>query len=182
MSAFMQSIRRKCTNGQRSSTFLFNTLVITSVTTLVGAFSFFKTREHPRTSSMKLLQHTRLSLSSHKRSQRILSNSISSHCSKPNRLAAMVSPNTTLCDNGESNIQPSPVIGTAVKNKEHAGIAAHKTTKKYGQEDSTYYYKRMKDPPRNLVDGHAIFGALLKPGYIERYHTYRRVPLLLAKR
>lgn len=183
MSIFMQSFRRKVTHGHGSNTLLLKTIVITSVTTLVSAFSFLKSSEHQR-SSVKFLQYTRVS-SSHDGPRRHVTSSISSH-SKSSRLAAMVAPNTTFCECGESKVHSTTTSSTATgihatKNGEHTTVDDHEkivddiTTN--GDEDSTYYYEKMKDPPRNLVDGHAIFGALLKPGYIERYDTYRRVPL-----
>jgi acyl-coenzyme A thioesterase PaaI-like protein len=180
MSIFLQSIRHKVTKGQVSNTFLLKTFVITSVTTFVSAFSFLKSSEHQR-SSLKLLQYTGISSPQHNNGpQRITipNNFISFHSLQSSRrLSAMMVPNTTFCDNaGESKVQQSP------KNHVHSSGGEPKTkfdeTTNSGQDDITYYYERMKDPPRNLVDGHAIFGALLKPGYIERYDTYRRVPLV----
>ena len=38
----------------------------------------------------------------------------------------------------------------------------------------------MEHPLRSVADSHAIFGALCKPGYIERYKTYIRVPVSTA--
>ena len=48
----------------------------------------------------------------------------------------------------------------------------------FGGDPTTYYYEKMQDPPPNFAENHAILGALLKPGYIERYNAYRRVPVL----
>jgi len=51
-----------------------------------------------------------------------------------------------------------------------------------GVDPETYYYEKMRDPPRNLVDSHAIFGGLCKPGYVERFNIYRHVPLDASKK
>jgi acyl-coenzyme A thioesterase PaaI-like protein len=41
--------------------------------------------------------------------------------------------------------------------------------------EGSYYYERMKPPPRSMAESHAIFGPLMGKNYIERYHVYRRV-------
>mmetsp|Transcript_9066 Transcript_9066/g.17091 ORF Transcript_9066/g.17091 Transcript_9066/m.17091 type:complete len:339 (-) Transcript_9066:174-1190(-) len=175
MSLIMQSIRRKVTNVPDSNSLLLKTFLITSVTTLVGAFSFLKSSEQPR-SSLKFLKYN------HYGPPKIQSHSpiISSHSQLTRIVSAMVTPNkTTFCNGCHSEGVPS--TPTTMRTQDDR---ANTDTTKYndnhvGQEDdSTYYYEKMKDPPRNLVDGHAIFGALLKPGYIERYDTYRRVTLV----
>eukprot|EP00978_Attheya_sp_CCMP212_P031463 scaffold119067_cov82-Attheya_sp.AAC.1 len=43
--------------------------------------------------------------------------------------------------------------------------------------EGSYYYERMKPPPRSMAESHAIFGPLMGKNYIDRYHVYRRVPL-----
>jgi len=39
----------------------------------------------------------------------------------------------------------------------------------------SYYYERMKEPPRSMIESHAVFGPLKKKGGIERYNVYRVV-------
>eukprot|EP00551_Chaetoceros_affinis_P005639 CAMPEP_0203677068 /NCGR_PEP_ID=MMETSP0090-20130426/27003_1 /ASSEMBLY_ACC=CAM_ASM_001088 /TAXON_ID=426623 /ORGANISM="Chaetoceros affinis, Strain CCMP159" /LENGTH=347 /DNA_ID=CAMNT_0050543857 /DNA_START=44 /DNA_END=1088 /DNA_ORIENTATION=+ len=41
---------------------------------------------------------------------------------------------------------------------------------------SSYYYQKMEEPPRSMVESHAIFGPLKKKGHVERYNVYRLVP------
>jgi len=81
-------------------------------------------------------------------------------------------------------MSPKTALCSASPQKEEDTLISQNTSTEktldiisYGSDDpKSYYYKKMRDPPRNLVDSHAIFGALRKPGYVERYDTYRRVP------
>lgn len=43
------------------------------------------------------------------------------------------------------------------------------------QVDDSYYYERMNHPARTLSDSHVIFGHLLQPNLLERYHVYKRI-------
>lgn len=56
-------------------------------------------------------------------------------------------------------------------------IAAFKQEKiLFGMEkNDSHYYERMTPPSRSEASSHVIFGQLLKPDLIERYHVYRRV-------
>jgi acyl-coenzyme A thioesterase PaaI-like protein len=43
------------------------------------------------------------------------------------------------------------------------------------QVDDSYYYERMNHPARTLSENHVIFGHLLQPNLLERYHVYKRI-------
>lgn len=43
------------------------------------------------------------------------------------------------------------------------------------EDESSYYYEQMKVPERGSASSHVVFGQLLQPGLIERYHVYKRV-------
>jgi len=42
------------------------------------------------------------------------------------------------------------------------------------QVDDTYHYEQMNHPTRTLSESHVIFGHLLQPNLLEKYHVYKR--------
>ena len=95
------------------------------------------------------------------------------------RFRNFMSPKTVLCSQASPQEEEIPINNGG----ESAAAAQSFDVNTYGGGDpTTYFFEKMRDPPRNLVDSHAIFGALLKPYHIERYDTYRRVPLSASKK
>jgi len=82
-----------------------------------------------------------------------------------------LSPKTALCS-------ASPQKGEDASTPTHFSMEKYLNVNAYGSGDpKTYYYKRMRGLTENsnLLDRHAIFGALRKPGHVERFDAYRRV-------
>jgi acyl-coenzyme A thioesterase PaaI-like protein len=148
--------------------YLWKTLIFaTAATATVGAFSLVEPNPHQK-QKQTTRQHGTVRLS-----KPILTNpaplvpSSSSLSSRIRNIALLLpSPsNTVLCASAETQEVNHN------HNHNHNGNF-------FGGDPTTYYYEKMQDPPPNFAENHAILGALLKPGYIERYNAYRRVPVL----
>jgi len=79
-----------------------------------------------------------------------------------------LAPKLTLCASAERSTSDTMEEPTTTNFKPTLG----------GGDPTTYYYEMMADPDQNFAQSHAIFGALRKPGCVERYNAYRlvRVP------
>jgi acyl-coenzyme A thioesterase PaaI-like protein len=154
-------------NNKNTTTLLLKTTVFTtSIATLVGAFSMLDQRH----------QHSAMIAKSFKNAEgdyyprttnlsvpRSIANNIISQ--------RFLAPNLTLC----ASAQPSKN-----DNKEASTATSNEPTF-HGGDPTTYYYEKMAEPPENFAESHAIFGALRKPGYVERYTAYRRVHVASTK-
>lgn len=77
---------------------------------------------------------------------------------------------------------PSNVFGTAFYPNNH-GIASCQEQQQQQQQqqarkmqvDDSYHYEKMNHPSRTTSESHVIFGHLLQPNLLEKYHIYKRI-------
>lgn len=95
------------------------------------------------------------------------------HSSNPlsSKYQAFMAPKSALC------AQASPEHEDNTSESGSESESAFDVNSLGGGDPSSYYFEKMREPSRNFSESHAIFGALRKPGHVERYITYRRVPV-----
>jgi acyl-coenzyme A thioesterase PaaI-like protein len=177
-SSAFRTLRRQggttSSNNKNSSRFLLKTTVFTSIATLVGAFSMLEQRHQQPAMIGKSFKNadgdsypgtTNLSRTTNwdaMPARRIANNFLSQR---------FLAPKLTLC----ASAQPS-----TNHNEEESATTTNEPIF-HGGDPTTYYYEKMAEPPQNFAESHAIFGALRKPGYVERYTAYRRVHVASTK-
>jgi|EP00979_Chaetoceros_neogracilis_P011489 acyl-coenzyme A thioesterase PaaI-like protein len=150
---FFKTALKRGTSSSGSNTtneLILKTTAFASIASVIGAYSTLEQQRHTKINVAKPFNAKEGYLS------------ISRITNPFNQ--KFLAPNLTLCD---ASAQPEEVDQRDESTNNDVG----------GEDPTTYYLKKMAEFPPDFVKSHAIYGGLRKPGFIERYDCYRRVPL-----